>query len=107
MAEDDDFCASIVCCIVFLCLILMSIDPHVFMIVLLVICTALALCTVCVVLKHIVDDITEAYEAFIFRRWLENYERECRVDIPPHQPEIVEVIVVENPDTISVAKPSV
>tara|TARA_B100000214_G_scaffold371302_1_gene347397 strand:- start:2030 stop:2185 length:156 start_codon:yes stop_codon:yes gene_type:complete len=49
----------------------------------------------------------EVYEAFIFRRWLENYERECRVDIPPHQPEIVEVVVVENPDTISVAKPSV
>jgi len=49
----------------------------------------------------------EAYEAFIFRRWLDNYARECRVDIPSHQPEIVEVVVVENPDSISVAKPSV
>lgn len=107
MAEDDDFCASVVCCVAFICLVLMSIDPHGFTMALFIICIALAVCTICVVLKHVVDDIIEAYEAFIFHRWLENYERECRIDIPPHQPEIVEVVVVENPDTISVAKPSV
>lgn len=107
MPEDDNFCANVVCCIVVLSIILMSIDPHSFSIVLFIICLSMVVCSLCVLLKHIADDIMEAYEAFIFRRWLDNYARECRVDIPSHQPEIVEVVVVENPDSISVAKPSV
>ena len=107
MAEDDDFCANVVCCIVALSILLMSIDPYIFTTVLAIILLTMVVCSLCILLKHIAGDMMEAYEAFIFRRWLENYERECRVDIPPHQPEIVEVVVVENPDTISVAKPSV
>lgn len=107
MPEDDNFCANVVCCIVVLSIILMSIDPYIFTTVLAIILLAMVVCSLCVALKHIIDDIMEAYEAFIFRRWLDNYARECRVDIPSHQPEIVEVVVVENPDSISVAKPSV
>lgn len=105
MEEDDNFCANIVCCIIVLCIILMSLDIDVFATVFTMFLSSLVICAICVVCKHVVDDIIDAYDSYMFRVWLDNYTRECTVVVEQHQPETV--IVIQNPDTLSVAKPSV
>ena len=104
MDEDDGFCANIVCCIVLVCVVVMSIDMHVFAMILMVFLSSIAMCAICVVCKHVVDDIIDVYDRYMFTVWLENYARQCAVVVPQHQPETV--VVIQNPDTLSVGKPS-
>lgn len=102
MQEDGDCCGAIWICVITISIVLMVAHVDFFLLLFITLCLTVFFLVSCLTCNCIYNDLTGRYQAYLYRRWLEEHN-EYQIELPKHEPETI--VIIQNPDSISIGKP--